>query len=393
MLVIIVICISLLLAYSVEISSSTTRIPSVLFLLALGYSINQACIYFEMEAPSIENLLPSLGTVGLILIVLEGSLELELKKEKIQIFKKSSIIAIIPMILSILLIALIFFLIHQEEFLKCILNSIPLCIISSAIAIPASKYLKKTNKEFVIYESSLSDILGVLLFNFFLVNHWLTFNSLTWFIGQIVTVIFISAVATIVLAYMLKQIQHKIKFLPILILIVLIYAISKELHLPGLIFVLIFGLFLGNLDEFKHISFINNLHPEVLNREVHKFKDLITEFTFLIRSIFFLLFGFQIENKDLLNMNAMVIAVMSIIIIYTCRIIFLNRLKIQPQPLLYIAPRGLISILLFLSIPQMDLLPIMNRALITQIIVLSCLVMMFGMLAQNKPSENKLTQI
>ncbi|MBK9107379.1 MAG: cation:proton antiporter [Saprospiraceae bacterium] len=178
MLVLIVICISLLLAYVVEISSRTTKVPSVLFLLALGYCLNQICLGFNILMPNMEAILPGLGTVGLILIVLEGSLELELKKEKFQFIKKSLVSAIVPMIISMVLISVVFVYATKEDLLKCILNSIPLCVISSAIAIPASKFLNKPDKEFVIYESSLSDILGVLFFNFFLINQWLTLRVL-----------------------------------------------------------------------------------------------------------------------------------------------------------------------------------------------------------------------
>ncbi|MBK9107378.1 MAG: hypothetical protein IPM92_03100 [Saprospiraceae bacterium] len=213
------------------------------------------------------------------------------------------------------------------------------------------------------------------------------FKSFSWFTAQIIVVIVISAFATILMAYMLKEIQHKIKFLPIIILIVLIYAVSKELYLPGLIFVLILGLFLGNLDEIKHLNWIKQFHPEILNREVHKFKDLITEFTFLIRSIFFLMFGFQIQTHELLNMNSMVLAFIIIFIIYVSRYYFLTLLKISVQPLFYFAPRGLISILLFLSIPTSNLLPVLNKALVTQIIIISCLMMMYGMMSYKPQIE------
>ena len=35
-----------------------------------------------------------------------------------------------------------------------------LCVISSSIAIPSVKYLSSYNREFITYESSLSDIFG-----------------------------------------------------------------------------------------------------------------------------------------------------------------------------------------------------------------------------------------
>ena len=45
-----------------------------------------------------------------------------------------------------------------------VLAAIPFAVISSAVAIPAARGLAEQPREFVIYESSLSDIVGVLVF-------------------------------------------------------------------------------------------------------------------------------------------------------------------------------------------------------------------------------------
>lgn len=100
----------------------------------------------------------------------------------------------------------------------------------------------------------------------------------------------VSFVATIGLSYLLSKIEHHIKFVPIILLVVLIYAVSKIYHLPGLIFILLFGLFIGNLDELKQFKWIEKFRPDELNKEVNKFKELTTEGAFLIRALFFLLF-------------------------------------------------------------------------------------------------------
>jgi hypothetical protein len=52
------------------------------------------------------------------------------------------------------------------------------------------------------------------------------------------------------------------------------------------------------------------------------------------------------------------------------------------MPLLFIAPRGLITILLFITIPAEQLLPVVNKSLLTQVILLTAGVMMVGMLGQ-----------
>ena len=68
-------------------------------LLALGWTVGQAASYFEIPIPNLTKILPILGTVGLILIVLEGSLELELNKSKFPFVVKTSLIAFLPMLI------------------------------------------------------------------------------------------------------------------------------------------------------------------------------------------------------------------------------------------------------------------------------------------------------
>jgi|ERR1035437_6916269 Kef-type K+ transport system membrane component KefB len=82
--IIIIICPALLIAYIFDLTSSKTKIPSVILLLLFGMGLKQITDYFKIQIPDIDIMLPIFGTVGLILIVLEGSLELEFNKLKIK---------------------------------------------------------------------------------------------------------------------------------------------------------------------------------------------------------------------------------------------------------------------------------------------------------------------
>jgi cell volume regulation protein A len=174
-------------------------------------------------------------------------------------------------------------------------------------------------------------------------------------------------------------------------LVILIYEISKIYHLPALIFILLFGIFLGNLDELKHIKFIQRLRPEILNNEVHKFKDLTAEMAFLVRALFFLLFGFLIETAEIINTETILWAIGITIGIFLSRYILLRLFRISVSPLLYIAPRGLITILLFLSIPLNQVSYLVNNSLIIQVIILTALVMMLGLMLNKNKAKDKIT--
>jgi cell volume regulation protein A len=381
----------LLFAYIFDISSSRTKIPSVILLLFLGWGVKQFSAFFAIEIPNLTSVLPILGTIGLILIVLEGSLELELTRSKLPFVRKSSLVAFIPII--IISFALAYFIQYYSGIsLKAALsNAIPLAIISSSIAIPSAQNLLSKNKEFITYESSLSDIFGVIFFNFITFNDYFTFESISIFLFQIILIIIISFIATLALAFLLSKIKHSVKFAPIILLVILIYEISKIYHLPALIFILLFGIFLGNLDELKHIKFIQRLRPEILNNEVHKFKDLTAEMAFLVRALFFLLFGFLIETAEIINTETILWAIGITIGIFLSRYILLRLFRISVSPLLYIAPRGLITILLFLSIPLNQVSYLVNNSLIIQVIILTALVMMLGLMLNKNKAKDKIT--
>ena len=380
-------CTLLLIAYLFDLTSSRTKIPSAILLLLLGWLIKQSTLFFNLHVPDFSSFLPVLGTIGLILIVLEGSLELELNKSKIGLIKKSFIGALVPLIALAFLFAFLFRYFGQFGFRDSLINAIPFCVISSAIAIPSVINLTASDREFVIYESSLSDILGVLLFNFIALNETFDFHSFGHFVLQLLIIIVVSFIASIGLSIFLKKIEHHVKFVPIMLIVILIYAVSKIHHLPGLIFILLFGLFIGNLDGLIHFKWIKKLKPEELNKEVRKFKELTIEGAFLVRALFFLLFGFLIETSELLNAETFLWALAIVFFIFFIRAIQLKLSKIPFQPLLFIAPRGLITILLFLSIESSHNISLVNKSLIIQVIVLTALLMMVVLIATKSKKE------
>ncbi len=382
--IIISICILLLLAYLFDITSSKTKVPSVILLLVLGFLTKQASSFFEINIPALNPALPFLGTMGLILIVLEGSLELEINRSKLSVIGKSSFIALIPLLIFSFGLAYAFQYFGHVSFKIALANAIPFAIISSAIAIPSARNLLAKNKEFITYESSLSDIFGVIFFNFIATNSNFRSLSVLQFFAELLLMLVVSFVATLVLALFIHKIKHHIKFIPIIISITLIYATSKIFHLPALIFILLFGLFMGNIDELRRFKFVQQFHPINFNKEVHKFRELTTEIAFLIRALFFLLFGFLIEINEILNTETILWAILIVVGIFILRIIFLKLFKFQLSPLLYIAPRGLITILLYLSIPISQTIEIANKALIIQVIILTAIVMMIGLMNHKK---------
>ena len=64
--IIIVLCALMLFAYFFDITSAKTKIPPVILLFAMGWSANQAAVFFDLDIPDLTTVLPFLGTIVLV---------------------------------------------------------------------------------------------------------------------------------------------------------------------------------------------------------------------------------------------------------------------------------------------------------------------------------------
>ena len=108
----------------------------------------------------------------------------------------------------------------------------------------------------------------------------------------------------------------------------------------------------------------------------------------MIRALFFLLFGYLINISELLNVDTALWSFLLTGGIFLLRFLLIYLFQLKQKPILYIAPRGLITILLFLSIPASQQFYMANKSLILQVIILSAFVMMFGLMNYKKVPEN-----
>jgi potassium/hydrogen antiporter len=385
--ILITISVLILVAYIFDISVARTKIPSIILLMLLGWLTGRFTEFSNIHIPDLNPALPVLGTIGLILIVLEGSLDLKLTRQKTPIILKSFFSALIAIILLSAGMALIISKTSGYPYIRSLINILPLSVISSSIAIPSVKHLYLPDKEFIVYESSFSDITGIIIFNTLIIQG-ISGNMITSFILQTLLMLLISLVVTILLFYLLTRIKHPIKFTPIIFSIILIYSISKSFYLPALILVFIFGLFLNNISHSRLTRVIKPFDESVIIREIDKFRDIVSEGSFIVRALFFLLFGFLIKNNELVSVTSLYWSLTVIVLTYLLRIFILKLFRVNIYPLLFVAPRGLISILLFLMIPDSILLPFIDKSVIIQVILITSLIMMTGLLTEKNPSDN-----
>jgi potassium/hydrogen antiporter len=132
----------------------------------LGIIIRLIADHTGTDIPNLKTILPVIGTIGLILIVLEASLDLKIEKEKKGLLYKSFSSSVLLFLILIIIITYVLVEFMGFQLREAIINVIPFGIISSAVAIPASKNLSSYQKEFMVYESSISDIIGIMIFDF-----------------------------------------------------------------------------------------------------------------------------------------------------------------------------------------------------------------------------------
>jgi len=377
--VLIAFCVIILLAYLFDTTAKYTRIPGVILLIATGMFINYLASSFKIGIPDMSGLLPIMGTLGLILIVLEGSLDLAIRRDKSRLIigSVSSAILLFSVMVGVFTYVAVHFLHYDLQ--ASLLNIIPFAVISSAVAIPSASGLKPEDREFVTYESSISDIIGILAFDFILLSGSSLGTGVLRFIAELIVTFIVSVLLSAGLAILLHKISHHVKYVIIMTVIVLVYALAKLAHLPSLLVVLIFGLVMNNNALFQNAFSAKWINFDEFNADLGAFKSIVYELTFVIRCFFFILFGFYTRLSDLLNLHNLMIAASITASIFIFRALFFKIvLRLPLNPLLYFAPRGLITILLFLGIPSILLLPFINVGIVTQVIFLTILMMTFG---------------
>ncbi len=383
--ILITISILIILSYAFDIMSKWVKIPSVLFLLGSGLIINLIWLKVGLPSYNVKPLLELFGTVGLILIVLEGSLDLTINKNKLPIIKKSLWSATIPMLIGSFAIAYILQYYFGCTFQLAWINAIPIVVISSAVAIPSAINFERSKKEFVVYESSFSDIIGIMLFNFSMMNDVGSGHSFLMFGTNTLLIILISVVCSILLFVFLHYVKLHLKFIFTFAVLILVYALVKMLHLPSLLLIMFFGLLLNNYKLIQFDWIQKWLKEDKFDKELEQLKSITGESAFLIRTFFFLLFGFSLDISNLQDINLWSISLIIIAVLFLMRYVTLRLLDRKLIfPVLFIAPKGLITVLLFYSIPEDKRIFGFSEPSIFIIIIISCLLMMGGTLFTKK---------
>jgi len=367
------------------------NIPSVILLIALGIGIEMGLvnmgINFNEEFEFV--FLEVVGLIGLIMIVLEAALDLKLQKEKQWLLIKSFLVALLIFIISSAGIAGLLTYMLNMSFKTALIYGIPLSIMSSAIIIPSVINLTEEKKEFMIYESTFSDIIGILVFYILIGGVEARMDGVgKWLIVQEQSLnIILTTVISLIFSYLMVMLFQNIKGHGKLVLMVCIltflYALGKINHLSPLLLILLFGLILNNKQVFFR-GYLKRLIKEddaLSHVLLDEFKVVTIEASFFVRTVFFVLFGMSIALDTLTDPLVIAITGMILAVLYLVRWLNLKVFtKTSIYPELFIAPRGLITILLFYAIPERLQSPEFNSGILLLTIISTSLIMMLALM-------------
>ncbi|MBL0154596.1 MAG: cation:proton antiporter [Chitinophagaceae bacterium] len=191
--------------------SIKTGIPSVLMLLLTGIGVREILLFNNQSVKIPPVSVELFGILGLIMIVLEAGLDLELARKKIRLIRNAFLSALVILVLSAAACSAVLFFYLQESYLHCLVYAIPLSVVSSAIVIPSISHLQPNKR------------------NIFL------------FFGSVILTVLLSIFLSFLILFILTRIQTKVRFYLVFALLIFLYAVGKMIHLPALIIILFLG--------------------------------------------------------------------------------------------------------------------------------------------------------
>lgn len=177
----------------------------------------------------------------------------------------------------------------------------------------------------------------------------------------------------------LLRVEGHIRFVPLLAGLFALYTAGKLFHLSPLIMVLFFGLLLNKPSLVTRFRPFHNWVEDDYDDTLSEFKTLVVELTFVVRGFFFVLLGYWTDLSDLASSEAWIAAALVLITIFGSRFALLRLMKVGSAAsgsLGWIAPRGLITVLLFITAREkIDLPGFVNGAVILVVLASSALIL------------------
>jgi NhaP-type Na+/H+ or K+/H+ antiporter len=203
--------------------------------------------------------------------------------------------------------------------------------------------------------------------------------------GNIILTVGLSVVVSYGLVLLFQKLDTNVKLFLLIAVLLLLYSIGKLFHLSSLVIILVFGIILNNHQLFFRGFLKKMIDTRAVYGILHNFRLVTMESAFVMRTFFFVIFGITISVSALLDVNVALISLLLVALFLLIRFVLLKlvvRKDILPQ--LFIAPRGLITILLFFSIPVELQVSSFNSGILLFVVLITSFAMTFALVLSGK---------
>jgi potassium/hydrogen antiporter len=299
-----------------------TKIPDVLFLIAIGIIIGP---FLGLVSPSAFGVVGPLFTmVTLAIILFEGGLHITLETLKKSINGTMAITLANFVIITIICIGVMHYWTGLSLLESCMLGSI-LGGTSSAVVIPFTNYLniKNDTKAILALESAISDVLCIVVLLALLDVVKLEEFNVGHLVGNLMASFLLAIFIGVVAGVWWSSIYHRITSIKSVFItpafVFIVFGFVNLLGFSGAIAALALGLTLGNLYYFKVETILPFLGDNIKQVELTPIeKEFFAQLVSLLKTFFFIYIGISIHFGD---MNIIYIGALITVIIYLARIV------------------------------------------------------------------------
>jgi len=155
----------------------------------------------------------------------------------------------------------------------------------------------------MIYESTFSDILGIMFFYLLIGNTEATSNGsvVTSVVINIVLTIIVSVITSYGLIYVFHKLKSDIRLFLLIAVLILLYALGKMFHLSSLLIILAFGLIMRNRKLFFFGKIKKIISDDAVDEVYGQLRLVTIESSFAVRTFFFVIFGITIALASLVH--------------------------------------------------------------------------------------------
>ena len=349
----------LMLAFLANRVFRVTRVPDVLVLMALGIVLGP--VLGLVNPAHLSSTTNVLGTLAIILVLFEGGLELDLRRT-LQHFPGSLLLSVLAYGFSITLVGLI---VHKGLGLPVTTGLAVGAVLgctSSTVVLPVLQQLgaREPVKVTLMLEASWGDVLAVLTVGLLLgvgsQGGAVARHVLQGVLTQVgVAVVFATAAG--ILWSRLLPVLSDARFWQVMTfsIVLVLYAGTEALGASGLIAVLAFGLTLANFPGID--PRIRAVEEGLVSLQSHEsLLSFHSELAFLVRTFFFVLIGAIADLRSFRGHALLMAGMMGALFVARWLALQVSRLAFRDvaakerELMLWIMPRGLITVVLALQV-------------------------------------------